>query len=133
MVPEPIIEAALRRNFGNLTWAAQELGLTRQALYHRLKGSVALRAAREDIDETILDLSESVMVQSIINGSEAMARFHLTQKGRSRGYGMRTELTGPGGGAIQLAAVPVENVAPTEHERELMRELLEARKRLTGE
>jgi transcriptional regulator of acetoin/glycerol metabolism len=35
--PRDVIEAALRRHAGNVTRAAQSLGLSRQALYRRLE------------------------------------------------------------------------------------------------
>jgi hypothetical protein len=46
----------------------------------------------EEIREEIIDLEESMVLEHIFIGkSEAMLRWHLEQKAKDRGYGMKKE------------------------------------------
>lgn len=132
---ETQVEAALRRNFGNITYAAMELGITRTAVSMRVRGSERLQAAKAEIEETILDLSEAGMVQGLIERDGPMIRYHLDRKGRARGYAPRQELTGADGAALVSAVAPVVQLDEMpDDERGLLRELLQRQQlRLSGQ
>lgn len=114
--------------------AALDLGVTPRGVRERVKNSGRLQGAIAETHETILDLSETALVQAIIEKDGAMVRFHLDRKGRHRGYGLRSELSGPNGGPLQMAVQPVLDFeAMPDDERELLRVLLERqRARMLG-
>lgn len=58
------------------------------------------REAYEDESERSIDLSESKMFEQIKAGDGPMIRYHLSTKGKHRGYSERRELTGAEGGPI---------------------------------
>lgn len=135
-VTDAQIENALIRNFGNVTMAAAELGVTPRCLRYRVDAEAREKfaAIRGELNEQILDLSEAGAVQHMLNGSESMIRFILGRRGQARGWGSTTALTGADGGPIQLAATPVvQGDEMPEDEKELLRELLQRqRARLQG-
>lgn len=52
------------------------------------------RAAIKDEEERMLDVSETTIMQSIIGGSVEDAKWHLSRKGRDRGYGKELVVRG---------------------------------------
>ena len=52
--------------------------------------------------EAMLDLAESTVLKNIKDGDTADAKWYLTKKGKRRGYGDAVEVTGEGGGALQI-------------------------------
>lgn len=109
---EAQVEAALRRNFGNITMAAAELGVTRQAVYLRVMGNERLQAAIVETEETMLDVAVAVAHKAVVNEDLPTTRWYLDRKGRSRGFGPQVGLSAPGGGPIQMRVQPVAPVLP---------------------
>ena len=66
---------------------------------------VTVAKAFEEEHERALDYSESQMYKQIQDGDGAMIRYHLSTQGKSRGYTERSEVTGAGGGPVQVQSI----------------------------
>lgn len=96
------IEAAVRASGGNITQAAYSLGVTRGALYKRMKAMPEIWDVVTHERESIADLAESTLRQNIEKGDVASTIFALKTLGKSRGYVERQEVTGADGGSIKI-------------------------------
>lgn len=65
---------------------AVALGITRQALYNWRKEDEKLAKMLDDIDEGILDFTESKLVEKVNEGNLTAIIFLLKTKGKKRGY-----------------------------------------------
>ena len=83
---ESDIADALRAGRGFLAEAARRLGVTRQAIAHRVRNSEALSAVEAECVETNLDTAESRLVAAIDDGAGWAIKFYLQCKGKERGY-----------------------------------------------
>ena len=94
------IKASLKKNAGVLSMVADELGVTRQAIWQRVQRSPELQAYKADIEERLLDLAEAGVAKKLMAGDGTTQRWLLELKGRHRGYARRQELAGPDGAAL---------------------------------
>lgn len=83
---ESDIADALRAGRGFLSEAARRLGVTRQAIAHRVRNSASLSAVEAECVETNLDTAESRLVAAIDEGAGWAIKFYLQCKGKERGY-----------------------------------------------
>ena len=60
------------------------------------------KRAFSDEQETILDMAESKLYESIQNGNTQDAKWLLSTKGKNRGYSERKEITGADGDPVML-------------------------------
>ncbi len=104
-----VIEA-LRESAGIRSVAAQMLRIHRSNLHRFLKTRPHLLSELEDIDEEIKDLVEGKMLTAIRNDDGQMIRFFLQTRARDRGYGIKQEHSGPGGGPIPFQQRPTIDV-----------------------
>lgn len=81
------IERALRNNAGIVSMAAQELGVTRQALHYRLHRSPALREVQVEMEETVGDLCEASIFALMRAKDGPTLRWYADRRLRHRGYG----------------------------------------------
>lgn len=86
-VSEAALADALRKAGGNKSEAARMVKLTRQTVQDRVERSAVLQQAIKDADEKLLDISESHLSKMVKRGDKDMVRFHLTTRGKKRGYG----------------------------------------------
>tara|TARA_R110002096_G_scaffold219113_4_gene407428 strand:+ start:1074 stop:1478 length:405 start_codon:yes stop_codon:yes gene_type:complete len=95
---------ALEAHGGLVSPTAEALGITRAAIYKRLKEDTTgrLQAALDDIRESELDIAEYALKKNIRKGNSSDIRFFLETLGKGRGYVKRTETTGAEGGPIKL-------------------------------
>ena len=98
---------AMRKNRAIMAYAAEALGVTRQAVFDYIKRRPHLHAEIDEINETILDVSEDKLFNAIAAGDSRCIMFHLRTKGKNRGYVERTEMVGENGGPIQVQATPM--------------------------
>lgn len=96
------IETALRACGGNPTAAAQALGMSSQGVYQRIEREPHLQNVLKDIERTQLDICEAKILRAIHNDDLPTLRWYMERKGRERGWGSRTEVTGPEGGQLNL-------------------------------
>lgn len=80
------IAAAYEKKCGSMAATAVALGITRQALYNWRKEDEKLAKMLDDIDEGILDFTESKLVEKVNEGNLTAIIFLLKTKGKKRGY-----------------------------------------------
>lgn len=80
------IVTAYEKKGGNMAATAAALGITRQALYNWRKEDKKLSAALDDVDEGILDYTESKLIEKVNEGNLTAIIFLLKTKGKKRGY-----------------------------------------------
>lgn len=93
-IPKDQIAAALRDYGGNVTFAAQELKVSRTSLFRRISADPELAAIVEDARESIVDLAESTLKRKVAEGDMQAVRIALlsSKAGRARGYGEKAEV-----------------------------------------
>jgi len=82
---EEVIEA-LQNSRGLVRYAAAALGVTRSAVYQRLRANPEIAAAREEAKQDQLDRSEHALFAAVDKGEAWAIAFHLKCIGQSRGY-----------------------------------------------
>ena len=80
------IAAVYEKKGGNMAATAVALGITRQALYKWRKEEGELAKMLDDIDEGILDFTESKLIEKVNEGNLTAIIFLLKTKGKKRGY-----------------------------------------------
>ena len=85
------LEAALRKHAGIKSFAAKELGVERSTIQSRVDRSRHLQAVISEIEETVLDMSEGVIIEAVRKGDRQTARWYAERRGRARGYGNKVE------------------------------------------
>ena len=81
----------LKAKGGNVAATCETFGITRQTHYDWLE-NLTYKKIVEDIQESLLDFSESQLVKKIKEGDNTCIIFHLKTKGRNRGYIERSQL-----------------------------------------
>lgn len=79
--------AALHANRGLIALAARDLGVSRQALYARVKRDPELLACIEHEREAIVDLAEQKLFEALDRGERWAIMAVLSRLGRHRGWG----------------------------------------------
>mgnify|MGYP001168878257 FL=1 len=92
---------ALATARGNIAVAAASLGVSRRTVERRIERHESCRQARDDARQQTTDIVEGRLEERAINGDPWAVTFYLSTRARDRGYGNRTELTGPNGGPQQ--------------------------------
>ena len=77
------------------------LGVARSTVSRYCERYAACREARDQARETVSDIAEATLEDQVIAGDLRAVIFYLSTRARDRGYGNRTELTGPNGGPQQ--------------------------------
>jgi predicted transcriptional regulator len=80
------IAEALRASGGLQTPAAKMLGVSQQMISSRIRKSPYLLEVRREVEEALLDIAETQLVQQIKKGRIGAIIFYLKCKGKSRGY-----------------------------------------------
>lgn len=80
------IAVAYEKKGGNMAATAAALGITRQALYNWRKENEELDKLLNDVEESILDFTESKLVEKVNEGNLTAIIFLLKTKGKKRGY-----------------------------------------------
>src|SRR3954462_8222218 len=107
-VTEAQVVFALTEARGNVSKAAQRLGLSRSTVHSWVRKSEAARAALDDARETAVDDIEDVLYSKAKKGEGWATMFFLQGRGRSRGFGTtRQEVTGADGGPLTTAEVVI--------------------------
>ena len=88
------IIAVLKSAGGIILRAAKKLGCARQTIYNRIESSKTVATAREEINETNLDLAEDQLLKAIKEGHMTAIIFYLKTQGKDRGYSERHEVNG---------------------------------------
>lgn len=98
------IKAAIEAKGGNLTKAAEALGVSRTAMYNRINASEELQNALEDAREAMVDLAEAVLITQLNKNNLTAAAIVLNNSpsAKKRGWGPRHEVSGTDGGAVRI-------------------------------
>lgn len=87
---------ALRKSKGFISVAAKLLGINQESLRSRLKKDIYLAQTMYDVQERHVDITEMKLLKRIRKYEDMDAiKFHLTHKGKSRGYGKDASETSP--------------------------------------
>lgn len=87
-----VIIDALEKTGGVITAAAKSLNTSRVSLYKWIEADGKLREAKEQAEESLLDLAESKLFQAINKGDMTAIIFTLKTRGKKRGYVERQEV-----------------------------------------
>lgn len=94
---------ALKLSAGLQAAAAKRLRVDRATVCRFIQTHPEINAAIEEIEDELLDVSESKLIAGIQRGEFNFVRFHLEHKGRKRGYGKQVAITGKDGGPIEVS------------------------------
>lgn len=92
-----------RKKAGIITSTCQATGISRTQYYAWVREDKTFAAAIDDINEQLIDYSESQLMSKIQAGNMTAIIFHLKCKGKKRGWVERQEVSGPDGGPIHHA------------------------------
>lgn len=71
---------------GNMSATAIALNISRKTLYNWRNNNPELDEMMRDVEESLLDFTESKLIESINEGNLTAIIFHLKTKGKNRGY-----------------------------------------------
>ena len=77
---------ALDKTLGIVSPACKKVGISRQTHYEWMREDPDYKAKVEDVDEMVLDFSETHLHKAIAKGNVVANIFHLKTKGKKRGY-----------------------------------------------
>lgn len=88
---------------GIISAIARKVGCTWDTAKKYIDEYPTIQAAYQNECESVLDMAESVIFNSIQNKDSRDAKWYLTRKGKVRGYGdsSKHEITGPDGGPVE--------------------------------
>lgn len=85
-VPSDTIIQAIRKAKGNISRAADRLGISRQVIHSRVKVDPEVKAVLDECRERFLDDTEDVFQNKVLSGDTVSLLFALKTLGKSRGY-----------------------------------------------
>lgn len=99
------VKASIAKYFGNISAVARSFGVSRNAVYNFVKiKHPEMWAYVEEQRQVWLDDAESELRrQAMEDGNTTALIFFLKTQGKGRGYTERQEITGAGGGAVEIA------------------------------
>lgn len=80
------VAKAYKKSAGNLSLTAEALGINRRTLDRWRERYPELDAMMRDVDESLIDLCESRLMQQINESNLTAIIFYLKTKGKHRGY-----------------------------------------------
>lgn len=86
-----MVVSAYTKKAANVSATCAALGITRMTFYNWRKNREGLDEALSDVEESLLDFTESKLLEQIQEGNLTAIIFHLKTKGKNRGYVERTE------------------------------------------
>jgi hypothetical protein len=112
-IPSQTVAEVLRDVRGNLSVAAQKIGVDRTTMYNYIESHPELKEVLKEARETMLDHAESSLYRAVLDGEGWGVCFLLKTQGKSRGYIERQELTGAEGFPLmnQTNKTPLEELA----------------------
>lgn len=87
------LEIALKQASGNISQVANDLGVSRSTVNHRVQNNKKLQKIVEDAREELVDIAENMLKQKISQGDITATIFALKTQGKRRGYIERQEVT----------------------------------------
>lgn len=100
---------AIKGSGGIVTTIADRLGCAWGTARTYIDNHPTVLQAYNDETERMLDMDEAVLFKSIKEGNTADAKWHLSRKGKHRGYAERIEQDhNPDGKPLEIGVTPVE-------------------------
>lgn len=84
--PNDKVVTVFENKAANMTAAATAIGIARRTLVRWREADPELDAKMKDIEESLVDYSESQLMAAIQEGNLTAIIFHLKTKGKNRGY-----------------------------------------------
>ncbi len=85
------IAETYRKKGCNVSAACTALNINRTTFYRWQNDDEELKQMLEDADESVIDLTESKLLEEIMGGNITAIIFYLKTKGKKRGYIERTD------------------------------------------
>ena len=85
-IPTDLIILAVRKARGNISRAADKIGICRQTLHSRIKAEPCIKAVVDEYRERFLDDLEDVFQNKALSGDTISGMFLLKTLGKKRGY-----------------------------------------------
>jgi hypothetical protein len=85
-IDSSLIIEAIRKARGNISRAADKIGMSRQHLHSRINAEEELKTVLEECRERFLDETEDVFQAKVLSGDTVSMLFALKTIGRKRGY-----------------------------------------------
>jgi hypothetical protein len=85
-IDSSLIVEAIRKARGNISRAADKIGMSRQHLHSRINAETELKDIVEECRERFLDETEDVFQAKVLSGDTVSMLFALKTIGRKRGY-----------------------------------------------
>lgn len=105
-----IVLEAIKGSAAIVTTVAKRLGCQWVTAKSYIDKWEETRRALQDEAETVLDMAESKLFESIKGGNTQDGKWLLSRKAKDRGYADNLELAGENGGALKIQIVPVKNI-----------------------
>lgn len=86
--------AAIREARGLMTFAADRLGISRQALHKYVNAHPKMREALAEARMRVLDVAERNLFEKLDSGDVQVSQYILGRLGKDRGYGEKVEQSG---------------------------------------
>ena len=83
---------ALKNNLCNITDACKSANIHRRTYYSWIEKDEEFKEECECVEESLLDLAETKLLENIRNNDNTAIIFFLKTKGRKRGYNESTQL-----------------------------------------
>lgn len=83
-----MVQTALEKARGNLSKAADALGVSRQTVYSYMSRYPELKDIRDNAMEYVLDIAENNLENFVLAGDQRATEFVLRYRGAARGYRM---------------------------------------------
>ena len=78
-------------NMGYMSKTCQKMNITRQTVFYWAQKDEEFKSALEDVEESLIDYTESKLFELIKDKNPTAIIFHLKTKGKKRGYVERNE------------------------------------------
>lgn len=99
----------LEKKMGIISQATKAMGIDRTTPYRWMVEDEAFKDAVEELQNVILDFTEGKLYELVQDKNPTAVIFLLKTKGKNRGYVERTEITGMGGGGLDVRIQVVRN------------------------
>lgn len=90
-ITNDMVVSMYAKKAANVSATCTALGITRMTFYNWRKNREGLDEALAEVEESLLDFTESKLLEQIQYGNLTAIIFHLKTKGKNRGYVERTE------------------------------------------
>lgn len=107
-ISDETIAKVYKQKLCNMSSTAIALNVERKTLYEWINKSPKLQAMINDANESMVDFTETKLIEKINEGDLTAIIFHLKTKGKNRGFVDRSEVTGKDGKDLNTGPITVE-------------------------